>query len=182
MAHKEQKEFCMNVKRTFPQFFYDVDVCDVGSLDINGNNHYLFDNYTYIGIDIGRGKNVNVVSTAHEFRPINGKLFDVVITTEMLEHDRFWQKSLNNICQNLLRSGGLLIFTCATTGRIEHGTEKSTRGDSPLTSKLEDWSNYYMNLTEANIIEAIDIENYFKIWQFYVNNTTHDLYFWGIKK
>jgi SAM-dependent methyltransferase len=180
MAHTAQQDFCKKVKAIFPEYFDNVDVCDIGSLDINGNNHYLFKNYTYIGVDIGRGKNVNIVSKAHEFKPINGK-FDIVISTECLEHDMYWAKTITNVCENLLRDGGLFLMTCATTGRPEHGTAKTTIGDSPFTSTSEGWSDYYMNLTEEDIIKAIDLKYYFKLWHFYTHEQSHDLYLWGIK-
>jgi hypothetical protein len=52
MAHQEQKDFCLSVKEFMPDFFKGVSVLDIGSLDINGNNRYLFENYDYTGIDI----------------------------------------------------------------------------------------------------------------------------------
>ena len=181
MAHQHQQEFCLRVKGIFPEFFNNVNVCDIGSLDINGNNHYLFENYCYLGVDIGRGRNVNIVSKGHEFKPIDGKKFDIVISTECFEHDMFWDKTINNVCDNLVREGGMFIFTCATTGRPEHGTISTTIQDSPFTSNTDMWSDYYMNLTEQDISQALPLEKHFKMWHFYVNNISHDLYFWGIK-
>lgn len=181
MAHQHQQEFCLRVKSIFPEFFNNVNVCDIGSLDINGNNHFLFDNYSYLGVDIGRGRNVNIVSKGHEFKPIDGKKFDIVISTECLEHDMFWDKTIDNVCNNLVRDGGMFLFTCATTGRPEHGTASTTIHDSPFTSNTEMWSDYYMNLTEHDISQAIQLDKHFKIWRFYVNDISHDLYFWGIK-
>lgn len=181
MAHVEQKDFCKQVKAIFPEYFTNVDVCDIGSLDINGNNHYLFENYSYIGVDIGRGKNVNVVSKGHEFKPVDGKKFDTVISTECFEHDMYWNKTIINICENLVKDGGMFLFTCATAGRPEHGTRSSLSNDSPFTSEAGEWSDYYMNLTEEDVRKAIDLDKYFKIYRFYVETTSCDLYFWGIK-
>jgi hypothetical protein len=181
MAHYAQQEFCNKVKAIFPEYFTNVNVCDIGSLDINGNNHYLFDNYAYVGVDIGRGRNVNIVSKGHEFKPVDGKKFDVVISTECFEHDMFWDKTIINICENLVRDGGMFLFTCATTGRPEHGTRATTAGDSPFTSSTDTWSDYYMNLTEEDIRKMVDLDKYFKMHHFYVGTTSCDLYFWGIK-
>ena len=80
MAHKEQREFCLAVKAMFPDFFRDKTVLDMGSLDINGSNRYLFENCTYIGIDLSKGENVDVVVMAHEF---SGGPFDPILHTEM---------------------------------------------------------------------------------------------------
>lgn len=181
MAHQAQQVFCTKVKALFPEYFTNVNVCDIGSLDINGNNHYLFDNYAYIGVDVGRGRNVNIVSKGHEFKPIDGKQFDIVISTECFEHDMYWNKTITNICENLVRPGGMFLFTCATTGRPEHGTRATTNGDSPFTSEMDTWSDYYMNITEEDVRNMVDIDKYFKVCHFYVGTESCDLYFWGIK-
>jgi hypothetical protein len=169
------------VKEMFPEYFRNVDVCDIGSLDINGNNHFLFEKYTYIGVDVGRGKNVNIVSKGHEFVPPNGFKFDVVISTECFEHDMYWDKTILNVCENLLDENGLFLFSCATTGRHEHGTRRTSPVDSPFTAETDSWSDYYMNLTAEDVKSKIDLDKYFKIYHFYTNDETHDLYFWGIK-
>jgi hypothetical protein len=87
----------------FPEYFNNVNVCDIGSLDINGNNHYLFENYAYVGVDVGRGKNVNVVCKGHEYKPIDGSQYDIVISTECFEHDMYWNRTMMNAIENLLR-------------------------------------------------------------------------------
>jgi hypothetical protein len=42
MAHQAQQDFCNSVRQLFPDHFRGKTVLDVGSLDINGNNRYLF--------------------------------------------------------------------------------------------------------------------------------------------
>lgn len=177
MAHPEQQTFCLSVKKKYPRFFQDVDVLDIGSLDINGNNRYLFANYTYIGIDVGKGKNVDVVCLGHEYKP--NKQFDVVISTECFEHDQHWQETIKN-CISLTKSGGLFIFSCATTGRQEHGTTRTTPQDSPFTHSI--FNDYYKNLTEYDIRQIPSFDENFSKMEFSTNNKTKDLYFYGIKK
>ena len=181
MAHNTQQEFCTAVKEKFPQFFKGVNVCDIGSLDINGNNHYLFEDYSYVGIDLGRGRNVNVISKGHEYRPIDGTKYDIVISTEVFEHDMYWKETIMNIIENLLRDSGIFVFTCATTGRASHGTTQYHPHDSPFTVLEDEWAGYYMNVTELDVRAAIDLDKYFKEYYFEVNNESFDLYFWGIK-
>lgn len=177
MAHPEQARFCASVKQRFPQFFKGVDVLDVGSLDINGNNRFLFEDYTYTGVDIGEGKNVDVVSKGHEYKP--DKQFDVVISTECFEHDQHWKDTIQN-CIDLTRDKGLFLFSCATTGRNEHGTTRTTPQDSPF-SHIQ-FNDYYMNLTEHDIRNIQGFDESFSEMQFSTHNGTKDLYFYGIKK
>lgn len=185
MAHLQMNEFIMRVKNRFPDYFKNVNVLDLGSLDINGNNRIFFDDMiTYTGVDLGEGKNVNVVCLAHEYKTDNIK-FDVVITTELLEHDIFWRQTFLNGF-DLLKSNGMYIFTCAGYGRFEHGTKRSEGWTSPFTSNMDIWGNYYENRTTRDFINLLDFEKEFNIYSFEyglsLNNIEHDLYFFGIKR
>jgi hypothetical protein len=83
----------------------------------------------------------------------------------------------------LLRSGGLMVFTCASTGRPEHGTLRSQPEDAPFLLGIDEkWGNYYKNLTEDDIRSVIDINNVFVDFNFEYEPNSFDLYFWGIKK
>lgn len=168
--HKRVKQYCESVKSRHPENFNRKDVLDCGSLDINGNNRYLFTACTYTGIDICAGKNVDVVTRVHKFSP--GKQFDAVISTEMLEHDEHWKLSLRNMFA-LTKAGGLLLFTAAGTNRPEHGTSEHLPGDSPETN------SYYRNLTVEMIIEALDLDAF--AW-FEISYRQTDIRFAGIKR
>lgn len=179
MAHLQQQQFCNSVKNRFPDFFHGAFVLDVGSLDINGNNQYLFQGGNYIGVDVAIGNNVDVVSKGHGLM-LPDATFDVVISTECFEHDQYYIDTIRNIVR-MLKPGGMFLFTCATTGRPEHGTRRTTPHDAPLLQSFEEWSDYYKNLTEEDIREAIDVENVFSCYEFSIGMETQDLYFFGIK-
>lgn len=168
--HKNVRLFCESIRNIFPHYFSNVNVLDCGSLDINGNNRYLFNSSNYIGIDIVDGPNVDFVTKVHQFDP--KAVFDVVISTEMLEHDSSFELSLQSMF-NLTRPGGLLLFTAAGTGRPEHGTTNHHPKDSPLTH------DYYKNITAQMIIAALDLELF--SW-FEVSYRQNDIRFAGIKR
>ena len=172
MEHQQQKDFCKYVKELHP-YKFKGSVLDIGSQDINGNNRYLFDQCDYIGIDLNEGANVDEIASGHNFKH---EPFDIVISTECLEHDKYWALTLQNIANNLLKKGGLFIMTCATEGRAEHGTTRTSPKDSPFTT------DYYLNLTEEDFRQAIDIEKTFSSFAFITNENPNDLYFWAIKK
>lgn len=179
MAHKEQFDFCRKIKAKFPQYFKNKIVVDIGCLDINGNNNYLFDNCLYMGVDVGVGKNVDFVSKGHEFL-LPDESVDVIISTECFEHDMYYDKTLKNIYR-MLKPGGFLIFSCATTGRPEHGTRRTTPKDAPLLIDEGNWSDYYKNLTPLDIQAVFDLESCFSDYFFNISTTHYDLYFYGIK-
>lgn len=170
--HGAQKQFCKRVKAQFSDKFDGCNVLDVGSMDINGNNRYLFTNYTYMGIDLGEGANVDIIAPNGAHTVKLNEQYDIVISTECLEHDKHYLDTLNFMLDHC-KSGGLLIFTCATTGRREHGTTRTSPSSSPFTN------DYYKNLTEQDI--KIDFSKFVE-HKFEVNNVSCDLYFYGIKK
>ena len=49
MAHPVQIVWCEKIKEDFPEYFRNKRVLDVGALDYNGNNRYLFEDCEYIG-------------------------------------------------------------------------------------------------------------------------------------
>ena len=53
MAHQAQRDFFLKVRDKFPDKFQNCYVLDIGSLDINGNNKYLFSgDFLYTGVDV----------------------------------------------------------------------------------------------------------------------------------
>lgn len=168
--HKAVRIYCDGIKKRFPEYFENKDVLDCGSLDINGNNRYLFSGGSYLGIDICPGKNVDIVVSIDQFNP--EKNYDVVISTEMLEHNESWLESLRNMVY-LTKFGGLLLITAAGTGRPIHGTASNNPQDSPKTN------NYYQNITAEMLTRAIDLDGF--SW-FEISYIDTDIRFVGIKR
>ena len=85
---------------------------NVGSGDINGNNHYLFDNCHYNGNDVVAVPNVTIVSRTKDL-PFNDNYFDTIISSECFEHDPEYIESWKKIYK-MLKPIGLFVFTCAS--------------------------------------------------------------------
>lgn len=186
MAHVAQREFCESVKQKFPEYFKNKDVIDFGSLDINGCNRPLFEDCNYIGVDIGPGPNVDVVCICHEY--MGYEEFDVVCSTEMLEHDQFWSASLARMF-HLLKPNGLIFLTWKGPGSGEHGTLNCDPGSSPLTLNIEGWDTYYKNISEEEVKDILVPDSGFKFYDFstfeYYEGSKllyRDIRFWGIKR
>lgn len=178
MAHPAQLNFIRSVKSTFPTFFQDKKVLEVGSLDINGSVRSFFANCDYTGIDVGEGKGVDLVCEGQKYEAPESS-FDVTISCECFEHNPEWKATFANMIR-LAKSNSLVIMTCATTGRPEHGTTRTSPADSPLTIG-KGWE-YYKNLTVADFEMHFDFPVLFTSYGFSVNSSAKDLYFWGIRK
>jgi SAM-dependent methyltransferase len=178
--HIQAKTFTEFVKSKFPHYFDQVTVLDVGSGDINGNNQFLFSNTRYVGNDVMTAPNVTIVSKTKNL-PFAPNTFDTIISTECFEHDPDFPDSIRKI-YDMLKPGGLFVFTCASTGRPEHGTRRTSPNDSYGTiSNQEDMVDYYKNITIDDLREICPLNSVFSFYQIYYEFDTKDLYFFGIK-
>ena len=179
--HPQARHFMDFVKSIFPEYFNSKMVLDVGSGDINGNNRYLFENCIYTGNDVIQAKNVDVVSKTKDLK-FENNTFDTIISTECFEHDPEYKQSILKI-YDMLKPDGLFIFTCASLGRGEHGTRRTSPACSYGTiGKLDDMVDYYKNLDIKDINDVLDLNKSFSSWDSYYNYKSKDLYFVGIKK
>lgn len=163
----------------FPGFFEGKRVLDVGSRDANGNNRWLFTDCEYYGNDVCEGPNVTIVSKTKDL-PFERESFDVVCSTECFEHDSEFGLSIRKIIK-LLKPGGLFFFTCASTGRPEHGTRRSNPEDEYLF-KVGTFSDHYRNITIEDLLTVCDVNSIFTATRGFYNPATCDLYFMGIKR
>ena len=171
MSHQSQLDFVAGVKARFPDYFTDKKVLEIGSLDINGSIRTFFDTPSYIGVDVGEGRGVDVVARGEELI-FPESYFDVVASCECFEHNEQWAETFANMVR---MANGLVFFSCATTGRPEHGTGRTSRDDNPFLG------DYYLNLTEQDFRDKCDLSK-FEQYKFSTNDSPADLYFWGLCK
>jgi SAM-dependent methyltransferase len=175
LSHHQQQAFVGALKAAFPQFFSGGRVLEVGSLDINGSIRAHFKGANYTGLDVGEGPGVDVVCEGQKYdAPDNS--FDVVVSAECMEHNPYWRETFSNMLR-LCRPGGLVLMTCATTGRPEHGTRRTTPHDAPLI----EW-DYYRNLKAEDFRNSIPLGRHLIAWMFCTDLSSRDLYFAGFKK
>lgn len=102
---------------------YDLkgkNVLEVGSLNENGSVRNLFEAKDYIGVDMRDGPGVDRVVNAHYLTAYFAlSAFEVVVCTEMLEHDEAFWVSIAEMGL-VLRRGGFLILTMRGNGFPHH--------------------------------------------------------------
>ena len=172
MAHPEQREFFTALKALQHEYFVGAEVLEIGSLNINGTVRDFFTACNYVGVDVASGPGVDVVAFGENLK-YPDRSFHTVVSAECFEHNPEWRATFVNMAR---MSSGLVVFTCATTGRAEHGTRRSSPDSSPLTL---DW-DYYQNLTAEDFKFSVDLGALFSHYTFTTNQKSHDLYFWGI--
>ena len=164
--HEAVKDFIKQVKAKYPSYFINKYVIEFGSLDINGTPKEFFKDCPdckYYGVDWRAGPGVDHVCLAHKYNPL--VKFNVVISTEMLEHDKFAKESVENMVR-LLDSNGLLIITCAGPLRKEHEQECGV-------------DNHYANIQPTQLESWID-KKLFK--EFKIEVSGKDIQLYAIKR
>ena len=109
-------------------------VLEVGSYNVNGNSkrYFLECGAEYTGIDLRPGPDVDLVcditeKSGHVAHRLGGRLYDVVVCMNVLEHLFDPQAALDNIL-HLTRNGGLIVVV------------------SPAVWDLHDWPHDYLRL------------------------------------
>lgn len=100
------------------------DILEIGSYNVNGTPRDVFVPLApkqYLGIDQGPGPGVDrVIDASNLVTVLGADSFDVVLSTEMLEHAKDWRTAVSNM-KSVIRPGGLLFVTTRGPGFPYHG-------------------------------------------------------------
>ncbi len=119
------------------------DVLDLGGRYINGTTRDLFpEGHRYVVVDIEADPSVDIVADAGDLDL--GETFDVVLSTELLEHTPRGADIVKAAYRHL-KAGAVFVSTMAGPGRPPHGAAGSPwplegewyKNVSP--DELEDW-------------------------------------------
>jgi len=177
MAHPQQLCFVSTLAQNLTQDYTRVKILEIGSYNVNGSIRDFFVGSDYIGTDLTDGPGVDFVSDGHLIDH-GDNTYDITISCECFEHNPYWLETFLNMYR-MTKEGGIVVFTCATRGRLEHGTRRTSPGFSPGTQDVG-W-DYYSNLEERDFTNRICFDDLFDSYLFLTNKNSHDLYFVGTK-
>lgn len=125
-------------------------VLEIGSLNVNGSARDNIQRRAieYIGIDLVPGPGVDIVANAINFNGYG--LFNVVISTEVLEHCAEWPLIIET-AKRSLEVGGLLVLTCASDLRKPHS---AYGGEHPLIGE------YYKGVSESEMKYSLTLSSF----------------------
>jgi SAM-dependent methyltransferase len=99
-----------------------ASVLEVGSRDVNGTVRPILTALgarAYVGVDVSAGPGVDRVCDVGSLAVEFALPFDVVVTTEMLEHVRDWRSAIANL-KRVVAPTGLLLLTTRSYGFPYH--------------------------------------------------------------
>lgn len=102
---------------------FNKKILEVGSLNINGSLRTVimpFSPLKYVGVDIIPGKGVDSICSATDLISTFGKnSFDIVISTELIEHTFNWKSVISNI-KGVCKCYGFILITTRSKGFFYH--------------------------------------------------------------
>ena len=117
MSHTAQLNFVERLSKEFPEHFNKAKVIEIGSLDINGSVRGYFADCEYIGVDVGEGKNVDLVCEGQKVDHPDGT-YDTSLSCNCFEHNPHWVETFRNM-HRMTKKDGLVFGECKTYGLFQ---------------------------------------------------------------
>lgn len=93
-------------------------------MDVNGSLRPLLESFKpeqYVGVDVIKGRGVDILCNAEDLLDkFQRESFDVLISTELLEHVRNWKKTVSNF-KNAVKPSGIILVTTRSYDFHYHG-------------------------------------------------------------
>ena len=153
-----------------------LKLIEVGSLSVNSNiKNTLKDNMEYIGIDIVKGENVDIVLDDPYKFPFEDKSVDVVISISVFEHTEFFWLTYLEILR-VLKDDGLFFLNAPSNSKFHRHETDNWRFYPDSSLALQKWGE--RNNFNPKVLEHFtNFETGRDIWNDYVSVTIKDKQF-----
>lgn len=140
--HVSAKKFGKKFLDTYLSNKSNLKVLDFGSYSVNGDlRDFYSKNHEYIGVDIEKGPNVDVLMKDPYKIPFENETIDVVISTSTFEHSEMFWLSFNEIMR-VLKPNGLFYMNAPSNGPYHAWPFDCYRFYPDSGRALIKWSNY----------------------------------------
>ena len=174
--HKSARESFLKFKENYLNKFDNPKIVDLGSLDINGSLKDLIDfKSEYIGVDVQKGKNVDVVLESPYSFPFKDNSIDVVVSVSTFEHVEFFWETFIEILR-ILKPNGLFFLNVPSNGPFHRHETDNWRFYPDSIIALEKWGR--KNNFNPKVLEHFTLDHSGReIWCDYVSVTIKDVKF-----
>ena len=171
--HDSALESVRHFKNTYLSSNNNLKILEVGSLSVNSNIKKIFDEFKYIGSDIVKGENVDIVIDDPYRYPFDDESFDVVLSISTFEHTEFFWLSYLEILR-ILKPDGLFFLNAPSNSKYHRHETDNWRFYPDSSISLEKWgrrNNYNPKVLE----HYTNFEKGRDIWNDYVSVTIKDI-------
>ena len=153
-----------------------LKLIEIGSLSVNSNiKNTLKNNMEYIGIDIVKGENVDIVLDDPYKFPFEDKSIDVVISISVFEHTEFFWLTYLEILR-VLKDDGLFFLNAPSNSKFHRHETDNWRFYPDSSLALQKWGE--RNNFNPKVLEHFtNFETGRDIWNDYVSVTIKDKQF-----
>ena len=151
----------------------EIKIVEIGSQSINDSiKKHLDKNHNYIGVDIVKGNNVDIVLDDPYKLPFEKESIDVVISISTFEHTEFFWLSYLEILR-ILKPTGLFFLNAPSNSKYHRHSTDNWRFYPDSSKALESWG-------QRNNFKPMVLEHYTNyekgrdIWNDYVSITIKD--------
>ena len=151
----------------------EIVMVEIVSQSVNESiKKHLDKNYKYIGVDIVKGNNVDIVLDDPYKLPFEKESIDVVISISTFEHPEFFWLSYLEILR-ILKPTGLFFLNAPSNSNYHRHSSDNWRFYPDSSKALENWG--HRNNFKPKVLEHFtNYENGRDIWNDYVSITIKD--------
>lgn len=170
--HLTALESFLSFKKTYLNKISDnkLKIIEIGSQSVNATiKNNIDSNMEYIGLDIKKGDNVDVVLENPYKFPFNDNSVDVVISISVFEHTEFFWLSYLEILR-VLKEDGLFFLNAPSNSKYHRHETDNWRFYPDSSLSLQKWGEF--NNFEPQVLEHYtNFEKGRDIWNDYVSVT-----------
>ena len=164
--HKSAKKIGYLFIDKFVNTHTDLTIIDIGSSDVNGSlKKYIDKSNKYIGIDLEKNKNVDIVLNDPYKLPFDDNSVDVVLSTSVFEHcEFFWVLFLE--IMRVLKPNGIFYINAPSHGEYHTYPIDAWRFYPDAGLSLQNWA--IKNKFDCSLIESFVLKNEIEGWNDFV--------------
>ena len=154
----------------------NIKLIEIGSLAVNSSVKLnLAENIDYVGVDICKGENVDIVLEDPYKLPFENESIDAVISISTFEHTQFFWLSYLEILR-VLRNDGLFFLNAPSNSKFHRHETDNWRFHPDSSLALQKWGE--RNNFNPKVLEHFtNFETGRDIWNDYVSVTIKDKQF-----
>lgn len=138
----------------------ELKILDVGSFDKSGGYNYGMilneDKWTYYGLDLREGNNVDiVVKNPYDWKEIEDESYDLIVSGQAFEHIEFFWLTLEQI-KRILKPNGLFFLIVPSKGPVHKNPYDCYRFNEESMKAMAKYINFQVIESGTNFDEISD--------------------------